>query len=82
MDATPVLGAAGGEFAGFLEADTAKAAQAGHAGQAGLRCRPVEDTVRDTWAWMQQETLPAQREDRAVHGLPPEIERELLSAGD
>lgn len=65
-----------GEFAGFLEADTAKAARA------GLQCRPVEDTVRDTWEWMQQETLPTQREDRAVHGLPPEIERELLSAGD
>lgn len=64
-----------GEFAGFLEADTAKA------GQAGLRCRPVEDTVRDTWEWMQRETLPTQREDRAVHGLPSEIEEELLSAG-
>ncbi len=64
-----------GEFVGFLEADTAKA------GQAGLRCRPVEDTVRDTWEWMQRETLPTQREDRAVHGLPSEIEKELLSAG-
>nr|WP_253253044.1 NAD-dependent epimerase/dehydratase family protein [Rhodococcus erythropolis] len=63
-----------GEFAGFLEADTTKAARA------GLQYRPVEDTVRDTWEWMQQETAPTQREDRAVHGLPSEIERELLAA--
>ncbi|GAA3194399.1 hypothetical protein GCM10020255_095540 [Rhodococcus baikonurensis] len=69
-----MLGSAKGEFAGFLEADTTKAARA------GLQCRPVEDTVRDTWEWMQRETLPAQRADRAVHGLPSEIERELLAA--
>ena len=63
-----------GEFAGFLEVDTSKAARA------GLVCRPVRDTVADTWAWMQQDGLPPQRPDRAVHGLPGAIENELLSS--
>ena len=25
---------------------------------AGLRCRPMEETVGDTWAWLQDEGLP------------------------
>ncbi len=68
----------GGEFAGFLEADTSRAAAA------GLRCRPVEETVADTWEWLQRAGFPAQRPDRPVHGLPPELEEELLrvAAGD
>ncbi|WP_299034719.1 NAD-dependent epimerase/dehydratase family protein [uncultured Pseudokineococcus sp.] len=61
-----------GDFAGFLEADTTRAARS------GLVCRPVEDTVADTWAWMQEEPLPPQRPDRATHGLPGGIERDLL----
>ena len=63
-----------GEFAGFLEADPRRAAAT------GLRCRPVEDTVRDTWHWLQRDGLPSQRADRAVHGLPPELEARLLAA--
>ncbi|NAZ87334.1 NAD-dependent epimerase/dehydratase family protein [Kineococcus indalonis] len=63
-----------GGFAGFLEADTSLAART------GLVCRPVEDTVADTWAWVQRGPLPPQRPDRAVHGLPPELERRLLAA--
>ena len=62
-----------GEFAGFLEADTTLAART------GLVCRPVTQTVADTWAWLQDEGFPAQRPDRPVHGLPPELERDLLS---
>ena len=64
----------GGEFAGFLEADTARAAAT------GLRCRPVEATVADTWRWLQQEGAPPQRPDRDVHGLPAELEQRLLAA--
>jgi nucleoside-diphosphate-sugar epimerase len=60
------------EYAGFLEADTSLAAQT------GLVCRPVTDTVADTWAWLQAEGRPAQRDDRPVHGLPAELERLLL----
>lgn len=63
-----------GEFAGFLEVDTARAAAT------GLVCRPVEQTVADTWAWLRQDGLPRQRPDRDVHGLPDELERRLLGA--
>lgn len=62
-----------GESAGFLESNTALAAAT------GLRCRPVADTVADTWAWLRADGLPAQRPDRPVHGLPPEIEARLLA---
>ena len=62
-----------GEFAGFLEADTARAAAT------GLRCRPVTETVADTWRWLQDQGWPARRPDREVHGLPPELEQRLLS---
>lgn len=62
-----------GDFAGFLESDTTRATRA------GLVCRPIRDTVADTWAWMQREPLPAQREDRDVHGLPEALERDLLA---
>jgi 2'-hydroxyisoflavone reductase len=37
----------GHEFEGMLTADVERA----HA--AGLRCRPVAETVADTWAWLQ-----------------------------
>lgn len=64
----------GGEFAGFLESDTSQAAAT------GLRCRPVEETVADTWSWLQADGLPVQRADRPTHGLPVELERALLDA--
>ena len=62
-----------GEFAGFLESDTSLAAAT------GLVCRPVTDTVADTWAWLRAEGWPTQRPDRSVHGLPPAIEAQLLA---
>lgn len=61
------------EFDGFLEADTSLAAAT------GLICRPVRDTVADTWAWLQRDGMPAQRPDRPVHALPPDLEERLLS---
>ncbi|WP_229074813.1 reductase [Actinoplanes sp. DH11] len=46
---------------------------------AGLRCRPVRDTVTDTWAWLRSlPDGPPQRADRPVVGLPPEREAALL----
>jgi len=63
----------GGEFAGFLEVDTSLAAAT------GLLCRPVEETVADTWVWMQRDGMSAQRRDRPVHGLPADLEKRLLS---
>jgi nucleoside-diphosphate-sugar epimerase len=62
-----------GEFAGFLEVDTTKAATT------GLQCRPIGDTVTDTWTWLQRDGLPPQRSDRDVHGLPTDLEQQLLS---
>ncbi len=62
-----------GEFAGFLESDTSLAAAT------GLVCRPVRDTVADTWAWLRSDGRPSQRPDRPVHGLPAEIEAQLLA---
>ncbi|HUR73804.1 MAG TPA: NAD-dependent epimerase/dehydratase family protein [Sporichthya sp.] len=62
-----------GEFAGFLESDTSLAAAT------GLHCRPVAETVADTWAWLRAEGRPSQRPDRPTHGLPPEIEARLLT---
>ncbi|MCY9786279.1 NAD-dependent epimerase/dehydratase family protein [Nocardiopsis sp. EMB25] len=45
----------------------------------GLRCRPVADTVADTWAWLRALGGEApQRPDRPELGLDPEVEAELL----
>jgi 2'-hydroxyisoflavone reductase len=43
---------------------------------AGLRARPLEDTVRDTLAWFQ--TLPADRQAKLRAGLSPEKEADTL----
>ncbi|MEV5768935.1 NAD-dependent epimerase/dehydratase family protein [Micromonospora sp. NPDC052213] len=50
---------------------------------AGLTCRPVAETVADTWAWLRRVgTVPprAGRPQRAPVGLAPEREAALLSA--
>lgn len=51
---------------------------------AGLRCRPVAETVADVWAWL-REGGEAELDDwRAEHRpppMPPEREAELLRAG-
>jgi 2'-hydroxyisoflavone reductase len=58
----------GGDFEGFMDGDTTAAINT------GLQSRPVEDTVNDTWAWIQDEGLPR----LGPHGLPEEIEAALL----
>jgi 2'-hydroxyisoflavone reductase len=52
----------------------------GKALAAGLRCRPVRDTVGDTWEWLRSVggTAP-QRPDRPVVGLDPEVEAAFLA---
>lgn len=48
---------------------------------AGLRCRPVAETVADTWAWLQRiGGRPSQRPDRDVPGLDPDVESRVLEA--
>jgi 2'-hydroxyisoflavone reductase len=46
---------------------------------AGLSCRPVEETVADTWAWLQREGDPPTAAGRPAHGLDPSREREVLA---
>jgi 2'-hydroxyisoflavone reductase len=48
---------------------------------AGLRCRPVQETVADTWAWMRSlDGPPALAPDRPAPGLSAEAERAALAA--
>ncbi|WP_369214585.1 NAD-dependent epimerase/dehydratase family protein [Streptomyces flavofungini] len=45
----------------------------------GLRTRPVEETVRDTWTWLRSiGGTPPQRPDRPAVGLAPEKEAKAL----
>ncbi len=53
--------------------DTSKAVAA------GLRCRPIEETVADTWQWLRGIGGQApMRADRPAVGLDPAVEAELL----
>jgi 2'-hydroxyisoflavone reductase len=60
------------------DADTSRAEAA------GLRCRPLRETVRDTWAWMAADDGAVRRsyEPRRPHGLSEEKERALFAAWD
>jgi 2'-hydroxyisoflavone reductase len=73
----PVWVPPGSELAGLHSGDVSKAYAA------GLACRPVKETVADTWAWLQREGDPPIPAGRPRHGLDPDRERELLaSLGD
>ncbi|MDG4862169.1 SDR family oxidoreductase [Streptomyces sp. T-3] len=71
----PVWVPPGGELYGALHsASVAKAVGA------GLACRPVLDTVADTWTWLQAiGGTPPQRPDRPVVGLPADLEAKVLA---
>lgn len=62
--------------AGTWAVDSAKATAA------GLTCRPIEETVRDTYAWLTESGGPLAYDRQAHHGLSPERERELLQLWD
>jgi 2'-hydroxyisoflavone reductase len=47
---------------------------------AGLACRPVEETVADTWRWLQLEGEPEPQPWSIRHGLDPEVERRVLAS--
>ncbi|WNI16050.1 reductase [Actinacidiphila sp. ITFR-21] len=62
------------------EHDALHGADVSRALGAGLRCRPVGETVADTWAWMRGLPGPLpQRPDRPPVGLDPEVERRVLA---
>jgi nucleoside-diphosphate-sugar epimerase len=62
--------------AGTWQLDAALAAAA------GLRCRPIEATVMDTWAWLAAGGAPVWHERQDEHGLDPDKERRLLEMWD
>lgn len=50
------------------------------AADAGLACRPIADTVRDTWAWMQAQPESSEQHERAAEtGLGAEREAAILA---
>ncbi|MET9408927.1 NAD-dependent epimerase/dehydratase family protein [Streptomyces sp. NPDC002935] len=47
--------------------------------RAGLRCRPVQETVADTWSWLRSRGgVPPLRTDRPAVGLDPAVEAKVL----
>lgn len=63
------------EYAAMHGADVEKA----HA--AGLRIRPVEETIADTWAWLSAlRGAPPLRADLPPHGIAPEKEHAILQS--
>jgi 2'-hydroxyisoflavone reductase len=62
-----------GELAGLHSGDVSAA----HAH--GLRCRPLADTIADTWSWLQAEGDPAALSNATI-GLPPEREASILAS--
>jgi 2'-hydroxyisoflavone reductase len=62
-----------GDLAGLHAADTAAAHRE------GLTCRPVLDTVRGTWEWLQKEGFPEPPAQRGAPGLDPQKEQEILA---
>jgi hypothetical protein len=61
-----------GELAGLHNGDV------GAAYRRGLRCRPVTETIRDTWAWLEAEGDPPSLSDGSV-GLSAEREAAVLA---
>ncbi|MGW2572869.1 NAD-dependent epimerase/dehydratase family protein [Streptomyces sp. NPDC001537] len=47
---------------------------------AGLNCRPVTDTVRDTWRWWAADGRPVDHPRWAEHGIDPEKEAKILAS--
>jgi len=62
-----------GESAGVFEGDTSKARAA------GLVVRSIDETVADTWAWVQEAGVPTGRPGMEP-GLPEDLEHALLGS--
>jgi hypothetical protein len=48
----------------------------------GFVCRPVAETVADTWAWMQAGEVAPVREGLPRHGIDPDKEERVLTTWD
>lgn len=65
----------GHEYAGLHDASVQRAYAA------GLHCRPVTETVADTWSWLSAlDGVAPLRDDRPGPGLDPDRERAALAA--
>ena len=62
------------DYYGLFRIDTSRAAKA------GLICRPISETVFDTWDWLQSETQIQIPIGRSAPGLNAEKERAALNA--
>ncbi|MFF4354507.1 SDR family oxidoreductase [Streptomyces sp. NPDC001530] len=59
--------------------DALHSADVSRAVAAGLRCRPVSETVADTWSWLRGlGGVPPRRADRPAVGLDPAVEAKVL----
>ncbi|MDT0441226.1 NAD-dependent epimerase/dehydratase family protein [Streptomyces johnsoniae] len=47
---------------------------------AGLRCRPLAETVADTWAWLREGGAPVEHPRWVEHGIALEKEARILAA--
>ncbi|MER7679069.1 NAD-dependent epimerase/dehydratase family protein [Streptomyces sp. NPDC096934] len=47
---------------------------------AGLECRPIADTIRDTWRWWAGDGRPVSHPRWADHGITPEKEAKILAS--
>lgn len=76
-DELPLWAPATPEFAGVWLASSGKALAA------GLSCRPVEESLRDTWGWLSGDDVPDPLPaylDRPTKGMAAEKERDVLEA--
>ncbi|MFE9610238.1 NAD-dependent epimerase/dehydratase family protein [Streptomyces sp. NPDC006012] len=48
--------------------------------ETGLRCRPIVETVRDTWMWRAADGRPVAHPRWAEHGIDPEKEAKILAS--
>ncbi|MCQ8829095.1 NAD-dependent epimerase/dehydratase family protein [Streptomyces malaysiensis] len=46
---------------------------------AGLRCRPLGETIADTWAWLRSDGRPVAHPRWAEHGIAPEKEAKIIA---
>nr|WP_073224532.1 NAD-dependent epimerase/dehydratase family protein [Streptomyces sp. NBRC 110465] len=54
--------------------------QSRRAQAAGLVCRPLVETVEDTWAWLHAGGMPVEHPRWAEHGIQPDKEAAVLAA--
>jgi 2'-hydroxyisoflavone reductase len=62
-----------GELAALHDGDVSAALAA------GLTCRPIGETVADTWTWLQREGMPPAPSVRGLPGMTPDQEARLLA---